>query len=106
MDLNRCKRMTVTALGLDEFHKVVIAQNGNEGECTGEKGKCGCVHAEQVLLQQMTNPMTVIISHSPCLSCAKSLVKAKVQNVFYHTPYRDPSGVFYLEEHGVVVKKI
>ena len=43
MKLNPCKRMLVKAFGVKE---IFTATNGNIGECTGEVGKCGCIHAE------------------------------------------------------------
>ena len=103
MKLNECKRMLVTALGITEDGNIIKVSNGNEAECTGEIGNCGCTHAEINLLRVMPNPGVVIVSHSPCLDCAKALVEAEVKYVEYHLPYRLTEGIDYLVSKGVKV---
>ena len=48
--MNPCKRAYVEAYGIKELVK---ATNGNLGECTGEVGNCGCIHAEDNLLSNV-----------------------------------------------------
>ncbi|HFK2719162.1 TPA: hypothetical protein ACG1DY_005013 [Escherichia coli] len=99
-----CKRLNVTAIGysssLDTFH---ITTNGNHNECNGEPGKCGCVHAEDKLIQQMPHPSYVLLSHSPCFRCATLLHKAGVKTVIYKTQYRKTEGIQYLVSMGIQV---
>jgi deoxycytidylate deaminase len=101
---NRCKRILVHAVGVTALG-VAHGVNGNLGECTGEPGKCGCTHAEIDLLSKMPNPFQVYVSHSPCLACAKALVRAGVRIVDYALPYRLPDGIEYLRDHGVIVRR-
>lgn len=99
----KCKRLHVTAIGTNEHGVSYIANNGNytaEG-CTGEEGNCGCVHAEEELLKVMRNPKVVILSHSPCLDCAKKLYNAGVQTVVYNEVYRRPEGRQFLRDKHV-----
>ncbi|WIT25853.1 hypothetical protein [Bacillus phage SPO1L1] len=103
---NECKRMTVYAVGLDKDYSIVKTRNGNYGECKNIPGACGCTHAEIQLLSHMSNPVMVYISHSPCLNCAKELVKAGVKYVYYDDMYRLVEGIGYLKDNGVVVRRI
>lgn len=103
-----CKRMLVRAFGINvKESKTAYAENRNfnaEG-CTDEPGKCGCTHAEINLLLELPNPDVVVVSHSPCINCAKSLVEAKVKVVTYMEEYRIRDGIEYLEKNGVKVVK-
>lgn len=104
MRYSPCKRLEVWAYGVDRNDTDHSAFNGNLEVCTGVVGNCGCVHAEDRLLQEMKHaPLTVAISHSPCLECAKALVKAGVESVLYETEYRLTEGLDYLRSNGVYV---
>ena len=102
--MNKCKRMEVKAVGIGQT--VEFAMNGNKGECNNIPGKCGCTHAEEELLKKIENPTVVFITHSPCLNCAKLLLKSGVRQVLYNEEYRILDGVSYLRENGVKVSKI
>lgn len=98
-----CKRLHVTAIGTNEEGVSYITTNGNynpEG-CTGEPGNCGCVHAEEELLKVMRKPKVVILSHSPCIDCAKKLWEAGVVTVIYNQLYRSTEGRDFLRDKGV-----
>jgi deoxycytidylate deaminase len=101
-----CKRLRVQAVGIDKSFSFVYAENGNKRECTGEPGKCGCIHSEINLLDKMPNPMVVILSHSPCLNCAKALHKAHVQHILYKSQYRKTEGIQYLVSHNIKIDQI
>lgn len=97
-----CKRLTVTSVGIDVVGAIYLSSNGNySGGCTGEPGNCGCIHAEEELLKGMPEPSTVILSHSPCLDCAKLLYGAGVKTVVYNKEYRIPDGANFLGKNGV-----
>lgn len=106
MELKPCTRMEVTAIGIDKDANIVSVKNGNVNECTGEEGKCGCNHAEYNLLQLMPNPWYVVVSHSPCLACAKLLVGAGVETVAYIKEYRLTEGLEYLLSNNVRINSI
>lgn len=48
---------------------------------------------------------TVVVTSSPCLECSIQLYQAGVTEVIYKDEYRDTSGLKYLSEHGVSIKK-
>ena len=98
--MEKCKRMTVTA----RAHGMEFT-NYNLTECTGVKGKYGCIHAEIALLKRIHNPQTVWISHAPCLKCAKALYRAGVKKMKFENEYRSRAGVEFLMNHGVIVYK-
>ena len=101
-----CKRLRVQALGMDQFFNFTYAENGNPNECLNIPGKCTCLHAETNLLDKMPHPLIVIVSHSPCLNCAKALHKAGVRRVLYKTQYRKTEGISYLATHNIKVDQI
>lgn len=104
--LNKCKRYTVTAIGVSS-EKIVTATNGNGNgnECSGEVGNCGCTHAEINLLKVMPNPQKVWVSHAPCIECAKALADSGIKIVEYESEYRIPDGVNYLIKTGILVEQ-
>lgn len=103
--LQKCKRYTVKAIGYF-FDEIVKAANGNHSECSGEIGKCGCTHAEINLLKLMPKPQVVWVSVSPCLDCAKELVRNDVKVVFYESAYRKTEGLDFLHDHNVSILKV
>lgn len=104
--MSPCKRMRVTAMGINKHLRFHFAENYNTEECTGEKGSCGCKHAEDVLLERLADPVVVILSHSPCLDCAKLLHEANVRYVFFKEEYRKSDGIRYLLANNVHVDQI
>lgn len=102
---SKCKRMEVRATGHDRYNNRISVTNGNLTECTNEAGNCGCIHAEERLLQIMPNPLTVTVSHSPCLKCAMLLAKSGVESIMYIEEYRLTVGIDYLKDRGIKVFK-
>lgn len=105
---NPCKRYLVRIAGIDRTGFLAYTENYNETEqgCTNETGKCGCTHAEINLLKVMEYPFRVIISHSPCLECAKALVAAGIEQVYYIACYRMDNGLNYLKENNIFTEQI
>jgi len=105
----KCKRMTVYAMGMDAEGNIEFARNGNKtvmGCFKDMPGRCGCEHAEALLLRRMPHPVSVSVSHSPCLGCARRLVNAGVKTVSFLKAYRISDGVKYLKENGVEVIEV
>lgn len=48
---------------------------------------------------------TVYVTLSPCLECAKLLVRAKVRRVVYRDDYRLTAGIDYLKKYKVEVEQ-
>lgn len=49
---------------------------------------------------------TVYVTLSPCLECAKLLVRAKVKRVVFLETYRCEEGLKYLRKYGVLVEQM
>jgi len=97
-----CKRYKVTATGITNNGVMLTTTNGNFGDgCTGVTGKCGCIHAEDVLLRRLPQTKMIILSHSPCFDCAYKLWEAGVHTVVYEIDYRKTEGKDFLVEKGI-----
>lgn len=48
---------------------------------------------------------TAFVTLSPCLECAKLLVRARVKRVVYKDAYRDTTGLDYLMKYNIEVTK-
>lgn len=101
--MERCKRMTVKAIGISDDLEIHQATNYNKSECRNIPGNCGCIHAEDALLSGGNDIKIIIVSHSPCLDCAKLIVNHRIKTVIYKDVYRIKDGLKYLMECGIKV---
>ena len=99
--VSRCKRMTVSAIGI-RGNYIQKATNYNDTECKNIVGGCGCIHAEIALLKKI-NPRVIILSHSPCMDCAKAIIKSNTEVVIYDNEYRIKDGIDLLRANGIQV---
>lgn len=109
---SKCPRKQVGCAVVAQSGMLAIGFNGHA--CGGpnewkyaENGNPEVVHAELNSLGKMLEQgvsakgSTVYLSLSPCLDCAKLLVRAKVDRVVYLEEYRKTDGVEYLIKYGV-----
>lgn len=106
-----CKRKTVYAVfcgvRAGELVEVASASNGPiGGPCSGEIGKCGCIHAEVSLLLALPKWARGIlcVNYSPCTNCANAIIASRaVAAVLYSTlTEHDPRGVEWLKNAGII----
>lgn len=109
-----CARLrvgTVITDGLLE-NVVAIGYNGNArglpNRCDAPQtpGRCGCIHSEMNALVKAPGGLpgkVAFVTASPCVMCAKLMVQARVEWVFYREAYRDGAGLDVLQEAGVGV---
>lgn len=106
-----CKRKTVHAVFCRWSNRKLVeirsAMNGPiGGPCSGEIGKCGCIHAEVALL--LNDPLLargiLCVNYSPCTNCANAIIASKrIVAVLYKTlTEHDPRGVEWLCNAGIV----
>lgn len=82
----------------------------NEWEWTPD-GNPEVVHAELnalgKMLEQGVSAMgaTLYVTLSPCLDCAKLIVRAKIERVVYKDEYRKTDGLDYLRKYNVKVER-
>lgn len=113
---SRCPRTKVGCIILSESGMLSPGFNGhasggpNEWDWK-ENGDPEVVHAELNALGKMLEQgvsakgAIVYISLSPCLECAKLLVRAKVKRVVFMKEYRNTEGLNYLNKYGVELVK-
>ena len=69
-------------------------------------------HAEEAALQKLWNSHEtargsyMFVSHCPCLNCAIKIKTAGITKVFYRNVYRTTDGLDYLNEKGILVRKV
>jgi dCMP deaminase len=114
--LSTCKRLRVGAIIVDhKFTKVLsIGYNGqpagrHNNDCTGVT-PCGCVHAEAnalIKLQQRTECMFLIATHTPCGHCEGLIINTGIKEVFAWEAYRIPPSlpVTIIGEHFEILKR-
>lgn len=84
---------------------------GEENGChTIDAGKCGCIHAEINALKKFkkfnkSETYVSICTLSPCLNCAKEILKYPIKKVIYLNSYRDTYGLKFLRENNIEVSK-
>lgn len=113
---SKCPRKQVGCIILLDSGLIAPGLNGmasgglNEWEYT-ENGNPEVVHAELnalgKLLEQGVSAKDAIvyITLSPCLECAKLLVRAKAKRVVYLEEYRKTDGIDYLKKYDIQVEK-
>jgi dCMP deaminase len=113
---SHCPRKQVGCAIVTESQMVATGLNGmaegglNDWPYT-EDGNPEVVHAELQALGKMleqgvsAKDSTVYVSLSPCLDCAKLLVRAKVKRVVYLESYRKSEGLDYLKKYKVIVEQ-
>lgn len=88
---------------------------GYNGTLKGDSNNCeedGCTHggvyhAEENALDKMLldgvspDGSIVVVTHSPCIVCARRILKASPKVVIYSDYYRDLEGKEFLEHHGI-----
>lgn len=116
-----CKRLqvgTVILRKVDErFNIISMGYNGTppgEDNCCETKDwttKPEVIHAELNAITKL-NPnddysdCVMVITHSPCLDCAKILLSFKIPLIYYREIYRSDEGVNLLKANGVTLIQI
>lgn len=70
------------------------------------------LHAEMNALMKLAkstesgNAASIFVTHAPCMDCAKSIYQAGITNVYYSEDYRTTTGIAFLKQCDVQVRKI
>lgn len=103
---SNCTRLHVGCALYSDSQFIASDHNGQDGDCTGAVGACGCTHAEDRALQGAEtgiDPVThVYITHQPCAQCARTLIAlGTVRVVRWMYPYRLTEGADLLRAAGI-----
>jgi dCMP deaminase len=113
-----CARAKVGAIIERDGNIIAIGYNGTpsgwENKCEDENGitKYEVLHAESNAIAKCartgvsSNGGTMYVTHMPCLDCAKLIIQAGIEAVYYRNEYRMITGIDVLETHGIVCEKI
>ena len=115
-DLSYCERKKVGALIVKDRMIISDGYNGTpsgfENVCEDEEHytKWYVLHAEANAILKVASSTqscqgaTLYITLSPCKECSKLIHQSGIKRVVYSTPYKDLSGVTFLQKAGVVVE--
>jgi dCMP deaminase len=108
-----CSRLNVGCVITDHYMTSIEAIGYNGKEKGGphepdseEPGKSGMIHAEENALiksDYKIKAKKMFITHSPCLGCARKIINADIQTVYFSNLYRDAAPLKLLVERGVNV---
>jgi dCMP deaminase len=96
-------------------HKEILIEKGYECEdtcCSKQVTKQEVLHAESNALMKiskstLTSKGSILYTTtSPCFECAKLIIQAGVEKVFYCEGYRDLSGISLLKKAGIIVEQV
>lgn len=116
--LSYCSRKQVGALIVKDRMIISDGYNGTptgfENCCEDDEGstKWYVLHAEaNAILKvaastQSCKGATLYITLSPCKDCSKLIHQAGIVRVVYHKPYKDDSGIRFLEKAGIELQLI
>lgn len=106
-----CKRAQVGAVVANRYGDYAAGHNHNNGnECECEKGKtlADVMHAEDAAIMNAWPAFypvgaTLYVTRQPCIKCARLIVEAGIERVFYRDADDKTDGLELLVEHGVKV---
>jgi dCMP deaminase len=115
-EFSRAKRKQVGCVIVNpKGHIVGTGYNGTPSGCDNScevdnVTKPEVIHAE---LNAIFNATTenlegsiLYLTYSPCVGCASAILQKKFKAVIYIEPYRDLSGVYFLQNNGIIVYSI
>ncbi len=113
---SRCVKSKVGTVIVNNYGKIVsTAFNGSPiSVCNTCENHVGLtfdttLHSElNALLFAQTDLTNCImyVTLSPCSRCSAAILQSRIKQVYYLFEYRDLSGVKFLRDHGVKVRKL
>lgn len=109
-----CSRLSVGAVVHRDGRILTQGYNGAPSglpHCDYEHSSENClaVHAEQNAIAFAAkygvglDGAGIVVTHQPCLSCARSIINSGIESVLYVQPYRLMDGVSLLLDAGLLV---
>lgn len=115
--LSKATRLQVAAFIMSDGRILSTGYNGTPAGFSNQAEKSGktlpiVVHAEcnaicfAAKYGVPTEGTTLVVTHSPCIECAKLILQAGIKRVVFHTGYRDLKPLDFLREGGVEILQI
>lgn len=120
-NLSHAKRLKVGSIIVKDNRIISIGYNGTpagwDNNCEHEVNgklitKDEVIHAEENAILKLARDgesgkdTTMYVTHAPCIRCARLIYNAGVSSIYYEIPYRDTSGIDFLQKCGISVQKI
>jgi dCMP deaminase len=120
-NLSYARRLQVGAIIVKDNRIISIGYNGTpagwDNICEHEVGgklttKDEVIHAEENAILKLARDgesgkdSTMYITHAPCINCARLIYNAGITSIYYEVPYRDTSGIDFLQKCGISVQKL
>ena len=108
-NLSHAKRKKVGCIIVKNGSIISDGYNGtpkgfnNKCEDSSGKTKWYVMHAEAnaILKLSKSNNSSIGSTLSPCRDCAKLILQAEVEKVYYNELYKDTTGIDFLENNGI-----
>lgn len=85
------------------------AKGFSHDDCTGEEGRCNCVHAEvnALIKVRVNDPHKVVfVTGQPCVTCAKAIINSGASKVYYRSAYRSNEGLDLIAKAGIELERV
>lgn len=116
-NLSKATRLQVAAFIMRDGRILSTGYNGTPTGFSNQAEKAGktlpiVVHAEcnaicfAAKYGVSTEDTTLVVTHSPCMECAKLILQAGIRRVVFYKAYRDLKPLDFLREGGVEVYNI
>lgn len=116
-DLSKATRLKVAALVMRDGRILSCGYNGTPANFPNKAEKDGetlptVVHAECNAIcfaAKYGTPIddtTLVVTHSPCMECAKLILQSGIKRVVFHQAYRDLKPIDFLRKGGIEVYHI
>jgi dCMP deaminase len=98
--ITNCEKTNIISIGYNGGVK------GGRNCCESSlEGACGCVHAEENALLKGVGS-NLYCTTLPCVKCAKLIINAGIQHVFYDCDYRQTYSLAMFDKSGISYEKI
>lgn len=113
-----CSRLGVGAIIARDHRVISTGYNGvasGEPHCNHSQTDEKCteaVHAEANAIVfaarhgVATGGANLYVTHSPCVECARLIINAGIEKVYYLVPYRIRDGVHLMQRAGLTVTRL
>ncbi len=113
-----CRRLQVgTVISSVDYRRILaVGYNGNatglDNVCDREEpGNCGCLHSEENAtincVERRDTPKIVLVTHLPCVQCAKRLINlGGVQKIYYAREYRSSDSLEIFKKVGIEIEHL
>ena len=115
--LSQATRKQVGALIVKETQIISDGYNGSpsgwDNKCEDENGDTHwyVLHAEANAILKCAKygdsceGSTLYLTHSPCKDCSKLILQSGIKRVVYLEPYKDPTGIDFLDKSGINIEQ-